>query len=106
MYVTQFDRMESLTQQCNSHSNNGTMVGLFRRPLDKEVFMVLKQIIDSHAKAASSPSDSLRERLLRDTLPRAAQTDQTVFQTVLNNLQTYVEVIYHQGYTADCMMCE
>ncbi|KIY72162.1 hypothetical protein CYLTODRAFT_367962 [Cylindrobasidium torrendii FP15055 ss-10] len=85
-----------------TYATNGTLVGLFRRPLDREVFLVLKQVLDGLTKT-SAPGPSLKELLLRDTLPRAAETDQGVFAIVLTNIQTFVEVVYHQGYSADLM---
>lgn len=66
---------------------------------------MLKHITDSNAKSAGSP-ESLRDALLRDTLVRALENDQSTFQIVLNNLRDFVEVVYHQGYSADLMQCE
>ncbi len=104
------------------YSNNATLVVLLRvrihllldvlclivvqRPIDREIFVVLRQVIDNNAKTSPQPGiEPLRERLLRDTLPRAVDTNQADFQTMLNNLLTYVEVVYHQGYSAEMMMC-
>lgn len=55
---------------------------------------------------APAPAESLRDVLLRDTLSRATENDQTTFQIVLNNLQTFVEVVHHQGYSSDLMTCQ
>ncbi|KAF7363482.1 hypothetical protein MSAN_01004100 [Mycena sanguinolenta] len=69
-----------------TYANNGFIMNLFKRRLDRNLLR-----------------ESLRDVLLRDTLPRAAESDNTTFQIVLNNLQTYVEVVHHQGYSADLM---
>ncbi|KAJ7172445.1 hypothetical protein C8R46DRAFT_894477, partial [Mycena filopes] len=84
-----------------TYANNGFVMNLFKRRLDKNVFVVLKEITDAKARHASS--ETLRDVLLRDTLPRAAENDHTTFQTVLGNLQTYVEVVNHQGYSSELM---
>ena len=76
-----------------------------QRRLDRNVFNVLKEITDANARLSPASPESLRDLLLRDTLPRAAENDHTTFQTVLNNLQTFVEVVHHQGYSVDLMTC-
>lgn len=65
----------------------------------------MKHITDANAKTTSS-SESLRDALLRDTLTRVPENDYSTFQLVLNNLQSYVEVVHHQGYSADLMQCK
>ncbi len=67
--------------------------------------MILKQVTDANAKVSPKLSTNLRESLLRDTLPRAVETDQAAFQALLKNLQSYIEVVYHQGYSLDLMSC-
>ncbi|KAK0483676.1 hypothetical protein IW261DRAFT_1464504 [Armillaria novae-zelandiae] len=86
-----------------TYCNNGIFTGLIRRDLDPEIFVILKQVTDANAKASPKPSTNLRESLLRDTLPRAVETDQAAFQALLKNLQSYIEVVYHQGYSLDLM---
>ncbi|KAF7338262.1 hypothetical protein MVEN_02051500 [Mycena venus] len=81
-----------------TYANNG-----FIRRLDRNVFLVLKEIADVNARQTAVSAESLRDILLRDTLPRAAENDHTSFQTVLNNIQTFVEVVHHQGYSAELM---
>lgn len=57
--------------------------------------------------APSTPSHvNLRDALLRDTLPRAVENDFESYQTVVENVNTYVEVVYHQKYTSELMQCE
>ncbi|KAK0459777.1 uncharacterized protein EV420DRAFT_1620288 [Desarmillaria tabescens] len=84
-----------------TYCNNGIFTGLIRRDLDPEVFVILKQVADANAKASPKPISDLRESLLRDTLPRAVETDQAAFQALLKNLQSFIEVVYHQGYSLD-----
>ncbi|KAJ6502509.1 hypothetical protein C8R45DRAFT_976826 [Mycena sanguinolenta] len=86
-----------------TYANNGFIANLFKRRLDRNVFFVLKEVTDGGVKLTPVPAENLRDILLRDTLPRAAENDSTTFQTVLNNLQTYVEVVHYQGYSADLM---
>jgi hypothetical protein len=54
----------------------------------------------------SGSSGSLREYLLRDVLSRAVDNDQTSLQVVLNNIQTYIEIIFHQDYSLDLLLCK
>ncbi|KAJ4487923.1 hypothetical protein J3R30DRAFT_3280032 [Lentinula aciculospora] len=84
-----------------AYSNNGIFIGLIRRPLDRSLFVVLKQVMDANAK--NSGSQHLRDAILYDTFKRAVETDQSSFQIMLNNLQTFVEVVHHQNYSAETM---
>ncbi|KAG7092480.1 hypothetical protein E1B28_008832 [Marasmius oreades] len=92
-----------LENTLQTYSSNGIFVGLIRRKLDRGIFVVLKQVLDANAKEKHG-GESLREYLLRDTLPRAVESDRHVFQDVLNNLQTYVEDVHHQNYSKEFMM--
>lgn len=87
-----------------AYANNGFVVNLFKRRLDRNVFHVLKEIADANARLSPPPAESLRDILLRDTLPRALENDHTTFQIVLNNLQTFIESVHHQGYNTDLMI--
>ncbi|KAJ7582678.1 hypothetical protein C8J56DRAFT_1167735 [Mycena floridula] len=84
--------------------SSGVFLGLLKRQLDSEFFVVLKQILDANAKNAFQPSEALRMALLRDALPRIVEVDQGAFQTVLNHLKSYIEVVCHQGYSPEMMM--
>ncbi|KAJ7452375.1 hypothetical protein B0H11DRAFT_2327847, partial [Mycena galericulata] len=86
-----------------TYANNGFVMNLFKRRLDRNVFLVLKEITDANARLSPVPGESLRDVLLRDTLPRAVENDHTTFQAVLNNIQIFVEVVHHQGYSSDLM---
>jgi hypothetical protein len=74
-----------------------------QRRLDREFFVVLKHATDGSAKASPSSTESLRDALLRDTFSRAADNDPDTFQNVLDNLNTYVEVVHHKGYSTELM---
>ncbi|KAJ6630829.1 hypothetical protein B0H10DRAFT_1938967 [Mycena sp. CBHHK59/15] len=87
-----------------TYASNGFAMNLFKRRLDRDFFLVLKEIMDANAKLTHPPAESLRDMLLRDSLPRATENDHTTFQNVLNNLQTFVEVVHHQGYSPDLMI--
>ncbi|KAJ7632645.1 hypothetical protein FB45DRAFT_913016 [Roridomyces roridus] len=86
-----------------TYANNGFVINLFKRRLDRTVFLVLKEIADANARLSPGPAESLRDVLLRDTLPRAIESDHTAFQVVMNNIQYYVEIVHHQGYSSDLM---
>ncbi|EEB93212.1 hypothetical protein MPER_08164, partial [Moniliophthora perniciosa FA553] len=92
-----------LESTLKAYCGNGIFVGLIRRKLDRGVFTVLKQVLDVNAKEIHD-GESLRESLLRDTLPRAVESDQHTFQAVLDNLHAFVEVVHHQNYTVDLMI--
>uniref|UniRef100_A0A0W0F9A2 Uncharacterized protein n=1 Tax=Moniliophthora roreri TaxID=221103 RepID=A0A0W0F9A2_MONRR len=92
-----------LENTLKAYCGNGIFVGLIRRKLDRGVFTVLKQVLDANAKE-NHDGESLRELLLRDTLPRAVESDQHTFQAVLDNLHAFVEVVHHQNYTVDLMI--
>ena len=68
--------------------------------------MVLKHIADANARNVSRSPESLRDALLRDTLARAADSDNDSLQTVLNNLLTYVEVVHPQNHSVGLMQCQ
>ncbi|KAH7871820.1 uncharacterized protein C8R40DRAFT_1256268 [Lentinula edodes] len=84
-----------------AYCNNGIFIGLIRRQLDRSLFVVLKQVLDANAK--ESGSQHLLDTILYDTFRRAVETDQNSFQVMLNNLQTFVEVVHHQNYSAETM---
>ncbi|KAK7054868.1 hypothetical protein VNI00_003331 [Paramarasmius palmivorus] len=92
-----------LENTLKTYSGNGIFAGLLRRKLERGVFVVLKQVLDANAKE-DREGESLRESLLRDTLPRAVESDQHTFQAVLDNLQAYVEVVHHQNYTVEMII--
>ncbi|KAJ7685226.1 hypothetical protein DFH06DRAFT_1157872 [Mycena polygramma] len=86
-----------------TYANNGFIAHLFKRRLDRNVFLVVKEITDADARLTPASEENLRDTLLRDTLARAVENDHTTFQIVLNNLHTFVEVVHHQGYSSELM---
>ncbi|GLB34930.1 putative response to drug [Lyophyllum shimeji] len=85
------------------YSQNGLFTNLLKRPLDREFFIVLKQLTDSNAKSTPTASQTLCELLLRDIFGRPFDADPKTFQNVLNNMQAYVEVVFHQNYSMELM---
>ena len=50
---------------------------------------------------------SLRDALLYDTLSRAApDSEGEAHQSILNNLNHYVEIVHHSSYNAELLQCE
>lgn len=49
---------------------------------------------------------SLRDALLYDTLSRAPNNEGESYQLVLDNLNTFVEVVHHSAYTIDVVQCK
>jgi hypothetical protein len=76
-----------------------------QRRSDRDFFLVLKYILDGEARLKSFPSEALRHQLLRDALSRAGENE-TVFQQVADSLNTFVEIVHHQGFDAELMQCE
>lgn len=66
---------------------------------------MVKQVTEANAKYTTTPG-SLRESLLRDTLSRALDSDHLVLQSLLNNIERFVEVVFHQGYSAELLLCK
>ncbi|KAJ8700118.1 hypothetical protein PTI98_003174 [Pleurotus ostreatus] len=79
---------------------NGLFISICKHEVDDELFVVIKQLTDAHAKPSTR---HLREVLLRDTLMKAIESDRESFQHVLFNLQSYVDVVHHENYTAELM---
>lgn len=43
---------------------------------------------------------------MRDTLTRAVESDDEALQVIIDNVNTYVEVVHHTDYTLALMQCE
>lgn len=52
------------------------------------------------------PHENLRDALLRDTLTRAVEGDDEALQTVIDNVNTYVEAVHHTDYSLLLMQCK
>lgn len=72
-----------------------------QRNLEPSFFTVLRNILGRSVHAANG--DTLGDALLRDTLTRAADNDLASFQHVLGNMNTFVEVVHHSGFSAELM---
>jgi len=83
-----------------------TYSSVSQRPLNRDFFTVIKHLTDIHAKSMASSPESLRDALLRDAILNIADNESKVCQIMLNNINTYIEVVHHQGYTADLMQGE
>ncbi|THG99764.1 hypothetical protein EW026_g2637 [Hermanssonia centrifuga] len=89
-------------------SMSGIMAMLFKKRLEPNFFRVLRHVLDSSAKSTvlDGSKENLREILLRDTLSRVIDSDVESYQTAVENLQDYVEIVYHTAYNSDLMQCE
>lgn len=74
-----------------------------KRPLTREFFIVLRDIFGSMGK---DNTEDMKKTLLDEVLPKVVEFDRDSFQIALNNLSTYVEVVYREGYAADTVKCE
>ena len=72
-----------------------------QRNLDPSFFTVLRNILERGVVTAGG--DPLGNALLRDTLTRAVDNDLASFQQVLDNLNTFIEVVHHSGFSAELM---
>ncbi|KAF8654221.1 hypothetical protein AX16_003745 [Volvariella volvacea WC 439] len=82
----------------STYSEHGLLVNLLKRSLDREFFIILKQILDADAR--QNTGSSLRDTLFRDTFIRLEANDieRPVLEVTLTNLQALIEVVHHQGY--------
>ncbi|KAJ3516626.1 hypothetical protein NLJ89_g1005 [Agrocybe chaxingu] len=85
--------------------NNGLLLSLMRRPLNAGFFVVLKQVLagSGNGNDANTTPNPLCDQLLRDTLLRAVECDAGSFPAVFQNINTFIEVVCFQGYTAELM---
>lgn len=73
-----------------------------------EFFAIIKHVIGPHVKAEHNPNpmENLRDALLRDTLSRALEGEDESLQVVLDNVNTYVEIVHHTEYSPALMQCK
>ena len=74
----------------------------FQRSLEPPFFIVLRNILERSVIPVTN-GDTLGNALLRDTLTRAVDNDLASFQQVLDNLNTFIEVVHHSGFSAELM---
>jgi hypothetical protein len=53
----------------------------------------------------SSP-ESLRDTILREAISNIADNESKVCQIMLNNINAFIEVVHHEGYSSDLMQGE
>ncbi|KAI0324520.1 hypothetical protein GY45DRAFT_1288775 [Cubamyces sp. BRFM 1775] len=84
---------------------SGVFYLMFKRNRPREFFDIIRHIINPHVKAERNPhpSENLRDALLRDTLTRIIEGDDEALQTVLENINMYVEHVHHTDYTPALM---
>ena len=75
---------------------------LLQRTLEPSFFTVLRNVLERSIIPAAN-GDTLGDALLRDTLTRAADNDPASFQHVLGNMNTFIEVVHHSGFSAELM---
>ncbi|KAK2466896.1 hypothetical protein APHAL10511_001154 [Amanita phalloides] len=78
---------------------NGLFANLFKRPLQRDFFMILKENFGNGGKDGVDKAN----RLLRDIMSRMLDFDRDSFQTALQNLLTYIEVVYREDYDTGTM---
>ena len=76
---------------------------LRQRPHDKDFFIIIKMVTDMPSKTLQPVS--LAESLLRDLFGRGPETEPVVFQTLLGNMQSYLEIVTHQNFSKELMNC-
>ncbi|KDQ60796.1 hypothetical protein JAAARDRAFT_173016 [Jaapia argillacea MUCL 33604] len=81
-------------------SFGGLLNNLCKRHLQRDFFVVIRNITQAIAKCSPS-EETLRDALLRDTFSRAQENDRQHFHIVVQNLYTFVEVVHHQHYSLE-----
>ena len=68
----------------------------------------MKHITGPHvfAERNQHPHETLRDALLWDTLSRTVEGDDESLQALVDNVNTYVEVVHHTDYTLPLMQCK
>lgn len=77
-----------------------------QHPLQPSLFTVLHQVLNDQGKDTFSSPAPLCEYLLRDTLIRSMDCDSRYFPTMLENIASFVEIVYFQGYSSELLACE
>ena len=66
---------------------------------------MLKQVFAPASLEPDALPNPICDPLLRDTLSRVADIDAASLQTVLQNICSFVEVVHHQGYSFETIVC-
>ena len=83
------------------------LLSLVQRRRTPDFFVCMKYIISPQVKAEHNPHpyENLRDALLRDSLTRAVEGDDESLQLVIENINTYVELVHHTDYPLALMQC-
>ncbi|TBU65728.1 hypothetical protein BD310DRAFT_803111 [Dichomitus squalens] len=84
---------------------SGVFYLLCKRRRTPEFFAIIKSITGPTVRAEHNPHphETLRDAILRDTLTRAVEGDDEALQIVIDNVNTYVEVVHHTDYSLSLM---
>lgn len=100
---------DTLVSQCkaflhtvlSTYATSGLFVNLCKRPHDQDFFVVIKMVTDMATKLPQPIA--LHESLLRDLFGRGPETEPVVFRTLIGNMQSFVETVFHQNYSKELM---
>ncbi|PFH54331.1 hypothetical protein AMATHDRAFT_38260 [Amanita thiersii Skay4041] len=82
------------------YASNGLFSNLLKRRLDREFFIVLKQVMVLN----KSNQDDLKEALLHDVMVRAVDVDHGSLQATIDNILTFIEMVHHEDYSAESIL--
>ncbi|KAF8628329.1 hypothetical protein AX15_003874 [Amanita polypyramis BW_CC] len=81
-----------------TYTSKGLFVNMFKHPMSREIFVVLREIFDYSAKDNQNPGEDVKESLLCDVMAKMVDFDRPSFQAALHNLLTYLEVVHPERY--------
>ncbi|KAF4615386.1 hypothetical protein D9613_003079 [Agrocybe pediades] len=88
----------------NLFCNHGLLLSLFKRKHPPEFFNVLGQVFQAQWKDPSFTAQVLCDALLRDTFARAVECDPISFQAVVQNLSTFIEMVFSKDYSFELII--
>ncbi|KZT09437.1 uncharacterized protein LAESUDRAFT_741739 [Laetiporus sulphureus 93-53] len=94
-----------LAMMLSSFATAAILNTLCKRPLTSDFFAVIQLVTVPDPKISRSPTmqEPLRDNLLRHALIKSLENEPDVFQSVIENIATYVEVVHHAGYTTEML---
>lgn len=82
------------------------LTNIRQRTVEPETFSVIRHIMARNARSHHGQGP-LRDAVLRDTLNHlVAHPNDPQQKTALENLQFYIEIVHHQSYPLDLLLCE
>ncbi|KAI0928528.1 hypothetical protein AcW1_005746 [Taiwanofungus camphoratus] len=86
-------------------ASHGVFNLLCKRKLPSDFFFVIRRIVLATAKPSKNfpTQDNLGNALLQDTLMRSVENEMGSYQTVIENVCTYVDVVHHTDLSSDMM---